>query len=172
MTIGNQNSIRIEQDVDKAILVMRNAGKWLFESGKNPSKWWLLENLNKEFLFQYAEPSEFYVIFVGGKPAAAAIMQIVQRAQDWKDIGEDRSRSALYIHWLCVHRDFASQGFPKIMVNYASNLARANGVNCLRADTNADETKLRKIYESLGFYLVAVKKEDYRKTAFYQLSVV
>ena len=171
MTNGKQNSIIIEQNVDKAILVMRNAGKWLLNSGKNPSKWWLLENLKKEFLFQYAEPSEFYVILVGGTPAAAAILQIVQRAQDWKDIGDDSSRSALYIHWLCVHRDFAGQGFPRIMVNYASNMARANGVAFLRADTNAGEMKLRRIYESLGFNLVSTKKEDYRKTAFYQLSI-
>ncbi len=31
--------------------------------------------------------------------------------------------------------------------------------------------KLRKIYENLGFHLVATIQEDYRKTAFYQKKI-
>ena len=61
-------------DIDKAILVLRDAGKWLKESGQHVSKWWDLENLNKEFLLKYAKPEEFYVLITNNKPAAAEIL--------------------------------------------------------------------------------------------------
>jgi len=164
----NHKLVEFVQDVDQAILVMRNAGRWLEESGKNPSKWWQLKNLNREFLFQYAEPREFYVALFNKKPAAAAILQINQKAQDWKSVDGNNLQLALYIHWLCVHREFAGKGLPKVVINFASKLAKKNNIKLLRADTNADEAKLCKIYEDLGFRLVATEQEDYRKTAFYQ----
>lgn len=164
----NRNSLKIVQNVDQAISVMRDAGRWLFESGKNPSKWWILENLNRKFLFQYAKPQEFYAALVNRKPAAAAVLQINQNAQDWKAVDRDKPQSALYIHWLCVHRRFAGIGLPGVIVYFAEKLARKNNVALLRADTNAEEMKLRKIYEDLGFKLVAIEQENYRRTAFYQ----
>lgn len=82
---------------------MRNAGRWLKKTGKKPSKWWQLQNLNRKFLLQYAKPKEFYVVLIDNKPAAAAILQINQRAQDWQGVDKNQSQPALYIHWLCVH---------------------------------------------------------------------
>ncbi len=154
-------SLEIVQDVNQAISVIRNAARWLKDSGKNPSKWWQLKNLNRKFLFRYVKPNEFYVILVNKKPAAAAILQLSQNAQDWKHVDKNRPQPALYIHWLCVHRQFAGRGLPKIMVDFAAKLAKENNINLLRADTDADETKLRKIYRS-----------DSRRTAFYQKSTI
>ena len=54
-------TLNIIQNVDQAIFVFRDAGKWLLESGKKLSKWWQLRNLNKKFLFEYAKPEESYV---------------------------------------------------------------------------------------------------------------
>ena len=167
-SLNQRKSIKIIQDVDRAILVMRNAGKWLEESGKKPSKWWRSENLNRKFLLRYAKPEEFYVALVDDKPVAAAILQLSQNAQAWKSVDKDNPRLALYIHWLCVHRESAGMGLPKVIVDFAERLARKHNVNLLRADTNAEEMKLRKIYEDLEFSLITVEQEDYRKTAFYQ----
>ncbi len=164
-------SAKIVQNVNQAIYVMRDAGKWLLENNKNPSKWWSLKNLNRKFLLQYAKPDEFYVALINNEPAAAAILQFNQKAQDWKSIDGDRRQPALYIHWLCVHRKFADNNLTKIMVNFASTLAQAQNINLLRVDTNAEELKLRKIYEGLDFQLADIKQEDYRKTAFYQKSL-
>lgn len=169
--INKKIPVGVIKDIDLAISVMRNAGKWLQESGKNPSKWWQLKNLNRKFLLQYAKPQEFYVVLVNKKPAAAAIVQPSQEAQDWKNIDKNNPQRALYIHWLCVHREFASMGLPKVIINFATELARKKNIGLLRADTNADELKLCKIYEDLGFHQVAVEQEDYRRTAFYQKRV-
>ncbi len=136
-----------------------------------PSKWWQLSNLNKQFLFQYAKPDEFFVGLVDRKPAVAAILQIDQKAQDWQIIDQDKPKPALYIHWLCVHRHFSGKGLPQKMIDFAVRLAQKNNIKLLRVDTNAREKKLRKIYEGLGFKLVGIQQEDYRKTAFYQKKV-
>jgi ribosomal protein S18 acetylase RimI-like enzyme len=163
-----QKPIKAIQDMDRAILVMRSAGRWLKESGKNPSKWWQLQNLNRQFLLQYAKPEEFYVALVGGKEAAAVVLQLAQNAQDWQRIDQDQAQPALYIHWLCVHRKFAGMGLPQMIIDFAAKKAQEKKIRLLRADTNAGEAKLRKIYEDLGFKLLAIIKEDYRQTALYQ----
>lgn len=167
----DKESVRIVQDMEKAISVMRSAGKWLLESGKKPSKWWQLQNLNVEFLLQYAKPSEFYVVLVNEKPAAATVLQINQNSQDWKSVDKNQNLSALYMHWLCVDHQFTGMGLPKLLVDFAEEMAKEKRVNFLRVDTNAEELKLRKIYENLGFDLLSVEQEDYRKTAFYQKTI-
>ncbi len=161
-------NVEVVQNMDLAIPVMQEAGKWLQESGKNPSKWWLPENLNPKFLLQYAKEHEFYAAIANDKLAAAAIFQLSQSAQNWHNIDIDNPQPALYIHWLCVSRTFAGQGLPKIMIDFAAGLAKENNIQLLRADTNAEIIKLRKIYENLGFSLVSIEDEDYRRTAFYQ----
>lgn len=167
----NANSLKVVQNVDIAISVMRNAGKWLLKSGKKPSKWWRPKNLNRKFLFRYTRQREFYAVLIKGKPAASAVLQINQNAQDWKTVDGVKPQSALYIHWLCVHRRFAGTGLPKVMIDFAAKLAEDNNVSLLRADTNAAEMKLRNIYEALGFKLVAIEQENYRRTAFYQKQI-
>lgn len=97
----------IKQNTEDAIWVMREAGKWLLDSGKHPSKWWQLENLTKEFLLQYASSEEFYVLYKDGEPAAAAILQLTQHSQDWESVDHGQSSPAFFIHWLCVDHTFA-----------------------------------------------------------------
>jgi ribosomal protein S18 acetylase RimI-like enzyme len=165
------NGPHLTNDVDSAIELMREAGQWLIDSGRTPSKWWDPKNLNREFLLQYAQPEEFRTLVIDGVPAAAVILQPDQNAQDWAGIDGDDSVEAFYVHWLCVSRDFAGQNIPKIVIDLAAEEAKARGIDLLRADTNAEEQKLRGVYESIGFELVAVEQEDYRATAFYQKDV-
>lgn len=163
--------VKIVQDMDRAIRVMRIAGKWLSDSGKNPSKWWRLGNLNREFLLRHAKPEEFYVGLVGGVPAVAAVLMLLENNQDWKSIDHDHPQKALYIHWLCVDRQFAGRDLPKVMIGFAARLAKKNGAGLLRLDANADKKKLQDIYEDLGFRLVGTKQEDSRKSGFYQKKI-
>lgn len=161
--------IKIVNNIDQAILVMRDAGKWLEESGKKPSKWWQLQNLNRDFLLHYAKPEEFYVALVDGTPAGAMILQFTQTAQEWPSL--DNNDRSLYVHWLCVAREFAGQGLPKMLIDFAEKYAHKHGATQLRLDTNASEMKLRSIYEQLGFVLVTEVKEDYQTTALYQKKI-
>ncbi|MBI4162789.1 MAG: GNAT family N-acetyltransferase [Candidatus Aenigmarchaeota archaeon] len=163
--------MKVIQDIDKSISVMQNASRWMKYEGIPISKWWDLKNLNKKFLVQYAKTDEFYCVLVDSNPAAAAILQMSQSAQDWKNVDKNTPKPALYIHWLCVSKDFRGKQMPKVMIDFAGKLAKENNVRLLRADTNSEVVKLRKIYENLGFKLVAEQQEDYRKTAFYEKKV-
>jgi GNAT superfamily N-acetyltransferase len=166
--LNQKSNVKIVQDMDKTISVMYNAGKWLEESGRNPSDSWKPSNMNKAFMLKHAEPSEFYVAIVKGQPAAGMILQDNERNQSWKAIDKDKHVNALYVHWLCVARPYAGTGLPKIMLDFAASHAKSRGIHILRLDTNANETKLRQIYESLGFDLVSTEAEADRITAFFQ----
>lgn len=98
----------------------------------------------------------------------SVILQFEQRNQDWTSVDGNQPQKALYIHWLCIYRDFAGRGLPKLMVDFAGKKALEHNIKLLRVDTNADQVKLRKIYEDLGFTLAGIEQEDYRQTAFYQ----
>jgi GNAT superfamily N-acetyltransferase len=163
--------VQIDQNIDGAVEVMHHAGQWLEDSGMNPSKWWRPENLNPDFLLQYAKSDEFYLATVNGEPAAAAILQTDQSAQDWPETFVNRDKPAVFIHWLCVERGFAGRGLPKAMVDFAAEFARQRDIEFLRVDTNADEHKLRSIYETLDFSLVGTEEEPDRTTAFYEKRV-
>ncbi len=164
----NPPLVKIIQDVGKAITVMHEAATWLAESGKKPSMWWQPKNMNREFLLQHAEPDEFFVALVDSVPAASVILQDSERNQSWKSVDGDTPQPALYLHWLCVARQFAGTGLPKLLVDFAGDQAKKRTFPFLRLDTNADEIKLRNLYECLGFHLMGIQKEEGQTTAFYQ----
>ena len=166
-----ENSVEIVQDIDKAILVLYDAGKWLKETGKNTSKWWDPQNMNKDFLLKHSEPNEFYALLIDGKPAGAMILQENERNQSWKSIDKDRSVEALHVHWLCVARQFSGRDLPKKLVEFAVEHARRRGFKRLRLDTDANKEKLMKMYERLGFTLMGVDQDEEEKTAFYEKRV-
>jgi ribosomal protein S18 acetylase RimI-like enzyme len=124
--------------------------------------------MTRAFLLQHTEPNEFYVELVDGTPVSSVILQDSERNQSWKPIDGDISQRALYVHWLCVARAFSGQGYSKIMVDFAADEARKRGFKLLRLDTDAEEKKLCKLYESLGFKLMGTEQEENHKTAFYQ----
>lgn len=162
------NHIEIIQDVDRAINVMQDAATWLQKRGKNSSKWWQPENMNRKFLLQHAEPDEFFVALIDGNPAVSVILQDSERNQSWKSVDKDIRQQALYIHWLSVARQFAGLGMPQVMIDFAAEEAGKRKFPLLRLDTNAEEIKLRNIYESLGFQLMGIQHEEGQKTAYYQ----
>jgi len=161
------DNILIVRDMKSSLLVMKEASKWLEESGKNPNKWWQQKNLTPEFLLRFVKAEEFYVVMIHGVPAASAVLQITDSNQ-WEIIDGNKPAKALYIHWLCVSRQFAGTGLPARLIEHAEKLARMSDVSLIREDTNADEPKLTNIYASHGFILVRVLDEGYRNTAYYQ----
>ena len=166
------NQVRITQDMDKAIKIMHNAGTWMAASGLNPSKWWKPENMNREFMLQHTEPNEYYVAEVDGKLAASMVLQETERNQSWKSVDGDKPKKALYVHWLCVYRDFAGKGLPLKMIAYANGEAKKRGFHRLRLDTEANQPKLCQIYKNLGFKLMGVVADSGHNTAFFEKKTV
>jgi ribosomal protein S18 acetylase RimI-like enzyme len=169
--MANISKIKIIQDKSKAIEVMFNVGSWMENSGMNPSIWFRPENMNPSFLSQYTEPSEYYVAIINNKPAASMILQTTERNQSWESVDGTNTKHAIYLHWLCVHRDFSGMNLSKTMVEYAMKYAKENGFTLLRLDTDADNPTLCSIYENLGFKLMGTEDGQEHRTAFYQIRV-
>lgn len=163
--------MEILQDQDNAISVMQNVSSWMVERGLSINQWWDPQNMNPDFLLQHIEPNEFYVAMIDGRPAASVILQETERNQSWEYIDNGNSQKALYVHWLCVAREFAGMGYSKVMIDFAAEEAIKRGLSLLRLDTNAEEEKLCKLYERLGFELMGVELEDEHSTAYYQKSL-
>lgn len=163
--------MKILQDKDKAISVLYEVGKWLEKSGKQPSKWWQPQNMNWRFLSKYTEPNEFYVAVMRGIPAASMVLQDNQRNQSWESIDKDKKQNAIYVHWLCVSRQFAGTNLSQKLIEVATEFAKEKGFSRLRLDTNAKEKKLMSVYKRLGFHLKGIEQEEDRQTAFYEKKV-
>lgn len=164
-------TIEIRADAPAAIEVIKHVGTWMLEAGLHPSEWWLPENMNSDFLGEYAQPDEFFVVTMDGEPAASAIIQTEQNAQDWSSVDGVDTPPALYVHWVAVARKFAGQGLPRILIDFAEEQARLKDRPVIRLDTNADEPKLRALYESLGFTSVGIIDEGDERTVLYEKPV-
>jgi GNAT superfamily N-acetyltransferase len=161
--------VKIDNNVDKALSVMHDAANWLIKSGKNPNKWWQPKNMNRKFMLKQAEPNEFYVLLIDSEPAGAVILQDNERNQSWESYDGKNSKKALYLHWLCVTREYAGKGIPKLLTQFAKNEARKRNLKRIRVDSNAEEKKLCDMYKRLGFTQVHEEAEDYRKAAFFEM---
>lgn len=162
----------IIQNMDKSIEVMLDAGKWLENSKRKPSQWWQPKNMNREFLIKHTEPNEFYSGMLNGEPVASMVLQETERNQSWQPIDGNKPKHALYVHWLCVSRKFAGQGYSNKMIDHAIKEAKTRGFSRLRLDTEADEIKLCHLYEELGFQLMGTETEkNGHQTAFYQMDL-
>lgn len=162
---------QIINDTDTAIHLMHEVSLWMKKNGLVHSKWWEPENMNREFMLKQAEPSEFFVAIVDGKPAASVILQDTERNQSWKYIDKNEPKKALYIHWLTVNRELAGQGLPKIMVDFAVDEARKKNLGLLRLDTDVNQPKLMKVYKDLGFKIMGVQQEIENKIAYFQREI-
>lgn len=139
-------NLTFTQNIDLAIQVLQKVSKGMVESGKKVSKWWKLENMKREFLLQYAQEDEFFVVLNDNIPVATVVLQQNGDAQDWEKIDNGIKKNALYIHWLCVIPEYSGRGVSEKMMEFISEYAKENNLEVLRVDTTASEIKLRKIY--------------------------
>lgn len=167
----NKQSIKIIQNPDIAIDIMYKVGQWLVDTGLNPEEYYLPENMNKEYLLKHVEPEEFYVVLINDKPAASVILQENERNQSWECVDGKDKKEALYIHWLTVNREFAGQGLPRIVLDFAIGQAKKRGYKLIRLDTIASQPKLRKVYDNLGFTPVHIGEGEFEDTVFYEMKI-
>lgn len=163
--------LHIVQDINLAMQVMYKVGTWMKNSGLGYSQWWDPKNMNRQFMLKHSETDEYFVALVDNKPAASVILQENERNQSWKYVDGNNQQKALYVHWLCVDRDFAGLGLSGRMINFAAKEAKKRGFKLLRLDTDADEPKLCKLYKNLGFSVRGIEKEDERRAIFFEMKI-
>lgn len=151
---------------DEAISIIREVAAW---GRANGFRVWKDEWLTREELVTREAPEEdFCVGLVDAKPACCMILQWVD-TEYWP---EAPKYEAGYLHKVCVRRAYAGKGLVSRMVDCAKNEAKARGARFLRLDTGWEMTKVRALYEAIGFKLV--KKLAFpngRAMALYELEI-
>lgn len=156
----------VYNQVEEAISVMREVAEWGRTQG---FRMWLDEWLTpEELITNEAKPENFCIGKVEGKTACAFILQ-TSDSDYWKD---SSVVSAVYLHKLCVKREYAHRNMTKAVVEAIKEECRKNGVKYIRLDTGLDEKVIRKIYLNVGFKIVNIIDFDNgRSMALYELEV-
>lgn len=117
-----------------------------------------------EFLHTSLENGEMYVGQENGKIMAAMSVNNESNegylSVDWP-VQLDFTQYYT-VHALGVHPDYAGHGLGKQLVQYAVQLAKQNGMQAVRLDVLANNTPRLKMYQTVGFNVVA------RQTMFYE----
>ena len=156
----------VYNQLDAAIAVMREVAQWGREKG---FRVWLDEWLTpEELLTDEVKPENFYIGTVDGKTACAFILQR-RDSEYWKDSSEVQ---AVYLHKLCVKREYAHRNMSRLVVEAIKEECRKNGIKYIRLDTGLDEKVVRKIYLNAGFKIVDIIDYDNgRSVALYEMEV-
>ena len=154
----------IHNRMDEAIFVMKEVAQWGREQG---FRVWLDEWLNlEELLTKEVKPENFCIGKIDGKVACAFILQNSD-TEYWED-----SSDAVYLHKLCVKREYAHRNMTRFVVEAIKQECRKSSMKYIRLDTGLDEKVLRKIYLNLGFKIVDIIDYDNgRSIALYELEV-
>lgn len=133
--------------VQEAISVMKEVAEWGRNKGFNI---WLDEWLTpEELITEKTKPQNFCIGKINNRTVCAFILQ----NSDVTYWGNRLSNEAVYLHKLCVKREFAHREIAKSIVEAIRTECRNNGVKYIRLDTGLDEKVVRKIYLRIGFKL-------------------
>ena len=75
--------------------------------------------------------------------------------QIWEDVGEDNS---IFIHRIATNPDFRGNHFVKVIVNWATNIAKVENRQFIRMDTCGKNEGLINHYKSCGFEFLGAEK--------------
>jgi GNAT superfamily N-acetyltransferase len=155
---NNVNEIIIKQADEKDIPVIEeillDAVNWLHSTDK---PMWSKERISWERLSQQFSPDNFYIAYIDGGTDSnpAGCMALVDYDPlIWSDLEKGQS---LFVHKLAVKRFAAGRGVSKFLLEYAVNKCREKNIKTLRLDTDANRSKLMKLYEDFGFVCVDKK---------------
>ena len=146
----------IPNQPERAIEIMREVAAWGRGQGLRvwPDEWLTPE----ELLTVEATPENFYVGTVDGEAACAFILQWSDR--EWWP--EAPPYEAVYLHKLCVRRQFAHRGMAARVVDAVKGECARRGVRLIRLDTGAEESVVRDIYLAAGFEIVKTIRHNGR----------
>lgn len=152
--------------VDEAVSVMKEVAEW---GRKKGFRVWLDEWLSpEELITEEARPENFCIGQVEGKTACAFILQN-KDTEYWND---ENNNDAVYIHKLCVRREFAHRQMTKAVIEALKIECKERKIKYIRLDTRLDEKIVRKIYLRAGFKIVDIIDYDNGNSiALYEIEV-
>jgi GNAT superfamily N-acetyltransferase len=132
------------QDLAPVAEILSEAAEWLKRSGM---AMWRDDELTRERIASDIDAGMFFVAERDGQQAGVVKFQL-EDAQFWPDVPVGESA---FVHRLAVRRRFAGGQVSCALLTWAIERAGSLGKRYLRLDCEASRTKLRALYERLGF---------------------
>ncbi len=129
-------------EVDEIVDVLSEAARWLLARGIR--QW--PDPFPRERVAALVERGDFYVASLGGETVGTLALM-------WTDpaFWGERPADAGYVHALAVRRGWAGRGLGGRLLDWAGERVAASGREYLRLDCRAENARLRRYYERLGF---------------------
>jgi len=151
-------------DIDEAIDIMREAARWLIDTGK---PLWRLEDLTKEKLLKANKINDFYIFCVNNESAGTMILKW-QDPFFWPNAKYGESG---FIHKMSVRRKYSGTKISISMIEQAKRECQKRNIALLRLDCDAGREKLCSFYEKFGFTQVDRKMIGVFDTALYEYKI-
>jgi GNAT superfamily N-acetyltransferase len=132
------------QDIDVVSDILREAAAWLEQSGM---PLWRQDELQLNKISADVRSGLFFLAECDGEAAGTVRFQLEDKLF-WPDVPQHAST---FIHRLAVRRRFAGGEISSALILWAIARTHALGRRYLRLDCEASRTRLRAIYERLGF---------------------
>jgi len=132
------------QDIDAVAEILGEVARWLEEQGM---AMWHQDELQPNRIVADVDSAQLFLAECDGVPAATIRFQLEDRLF-WPDVPQNDSA---FIHRLAVRRRFAGGEVSSALLLWAIARTHALGRRYLRLDCEASRTRLRAIYERLGF---------------------
>jgi GNAT superfamily N-acetyltransferase len=132
------------RDVDEVAGILREAARWLEESGM---AMWREDELLPIRIADDVRSGLFFLAECDGEAAGTVRFQLEDELF-WRDVPQDDSA---FIHRLAVRRRFAGGEISSALILWAIARTHALGRRYLRLDCEAFRTRLQALYERMGF---------------------
>lgn len=153
---GNKIQVRqvTSKDYPLVIEIIGEAAAWLKEKGIDqwpspPNEHW------RRRIAEQVDRGEYYLAYEGAQ--AVGVFGLAWKDAYWPDDG-----LAGYLHRLAIDNHKHRQGLGKVLLEEAMTLIGRQGRQFIRLDVSAENQRLRRYYESLGFiYRGRIEDHDY-----------
>jgi GNAT superfamily N-acetyltransferase len=132
------------QDIDAVAEILKEAAGWLEEQGM---PLWRQDELQPNRIVADVDSGQFFLAEYDGVPAGTIRFQLEDRLF-WPDVSQDDSA---FVHRLAVKRRFAGGEVSSALLLWAIARTHALGRRHLRLDCEVSRTRLRAVYERIGF---------------------
>jgi len=132
------------QDIDTVSDILREAARWLEDSGM---AMWRDDELLPESIASDVQSGSFFLAEYDGETAGTVRFQLEDNLF-WPDVPQHDSA---FIHRLAVRRCYAGGDVSSALLLWSIARTRALGRRYIRLDCEVSRPRLRAIYERIGF---------------------
>ncbi len=137
-----------EKDIQELILLYQHTADSMKEAGLNQWNWGIYPT--EEMIREDVRRGEQYILRADGALVAAIVLTETMDPE-YHGVTWTGGIQPGCFHRLAVHPSMQGAGVGGDVLDDAVQILRRNGCDCVRCDTNAKNTRARRLYEKMGF---------------------